>query len=565
MNSIDQKIETALERVTLSQSAKYRVKNKIQSAVSHPQKRVRGKLSVSAAVSLILASLLVISAAAIGGLSYFHALYGDQVETLTPYGITIGTSVQNEDVILTLHESVADEYTTAYIFSIRGLTETGKTLVTDNTLDLNACEISFWQTNKGDYSSHSYGIDNYQVTSVERIPPAENTDCQLYEVRQKYSGEDYQYLDIGLKRDNVTYYDDNNANYAIIPIESLREEDCEYYALYIISPETQDLILTFDDLELPLPESKTQVPGIEVQIDGYIQDYFMNEEGIARLSSYYPTSAVLTPLGLYVNDEHLSGSSLMYMNAVLVFNDDSEIELSELSNERISYMGYYGSYLSNSYAGAVYLFYNIMDTSTIKSLLFYNEIEFPFDGSTPFIRSSGRYLESACSKVLLWTITEQIESYVQALCPDTWTVTYANLDEPLLATGWGNIYYVNDDTLRFHRANQSNERDASFYISLTEISDGTLEEEARAMVEEINITHHAWGYENDLTFTVTGTGTYDGMEVIVVECGETDPGLYKRCIFAIYEGRLLTIEYDGYTGQPNDYAFDALLDLITFD
>jgi len=407
-------------------------------------------------------------------------------------------------------------------------------------------------------------INGKDITTIERTPPVENTDCQLYELDQKNSDGDYLYFNIGLRRDNVTYYADNNASYAIIPLESLRESDCEYYALYIISSEAQDLILTFDDLELTLPEATTKIPGVEVTIGGYMQDYFLNEVGTARISDDYPTSAVLTPLGLYVNDEHHTSMPLMYRNAALVCTDGSEINLSDISNDKLSYIDFTFHYVPDSFDGAVYLFNEILDTSTVKSLLLYGDIEIPFDGSAPFARSSGRTLELVGTKALLWDISEQIQSYVVSICPDTWTVTLHDSSESYLQTGWNSVTYLDDETLYFNRRNQENETDAYFNISLAETSGGALEDEARAKVEAMNVKHRARGYENDLTFTVTGTGTYNGIDVLAVECGESQPGLYKRCLFALYEGKLLTIEYDGYTGQPNDYAFDALLNLITF-
>ena len=82
MNHIDQKIERALQNVTFSQSAKYRVKSKISSAVQKPQGHLHKKLSAAAVFSITLAALLVVSVAAIGGLSYFKAIYGDEAETL---------------------------------------------------------------------------------------------------------------------------------------------------------------------------------------------------------------------------------------------------------------------------------------------------------------------------------------------------------------------------------------------------------------------------------------------------------------------------------------------------
>jgi len=554
MNHIDQKIETALERVTLSQSAKYRVKNKIQSAVSHPQNRVRGKRSAAAVVGIALASLLVISAAAIGGLTYFHAIYGDKAETLTPYGITIGTSAQNEDIVLTLHESVADDYATAYIFSIEGLTDKGKALVATNTLDQDAYETAFVKVNN---DRSVYPDDKLQDMQghyiLPTVIPPEVTDCKLYNVYQITPSGERKAFDIGLRLEDVTYDTLDNTAYTIIPIEALREENCEYYALYVITPETHQFTLTFDELELPLPEATTRIPGIEVIFDGYIEDYYLNEGGLSKIMSEYPTSAVLTPLGLYVNDSQTRLG--MYMSATLVFNDGCEQYLTDISNEKSCVVSWKLYYFTRSYQGAVYLFNEIMDVSTVKSLLFYDEIEFPVDGSAPFVRSSGRILDPNNPQLLWWKIQSQIRDYIIETCPDSQYVWK-------ISGGVSNteFYYG----YKIFNSGSLKENNSTFFIHFSDLSGGTLEEEARAMVEKLNDQKRG-RFGNDLTFNVTGTGVFNGIDVLVVECGETSPGLYKRCIFALVEGKLLTIEYDGYTGQPTDYAFDALLDLITFN
>ena len=558
-----QDLASAFDLLEPSQETKYNIKNAInQKTEGRKPFFKRFRRPALAMICFILASLLVISAAAIGGLTYFNALYGDKAETLIPYGIAIRTSAQNNDVVLTLHESVADEYATAYIFSITGLTDAGKSLVVNNTLGSNANETVFKQTNREEIHVYTVVIGTYETTSVERTPPEENADCQLYELhQQKKSDGDYLYFDIGLRRNNVMYNAENNASYVIIPIESLREEDCEYYALYIITPEAQQLTLTFSGLELSLPEAAARIPGVEVQIGGYIQDYFLNEGGMAQFTANFPISAVLTPLGLYIDDESIGGS-FGYRHAVLVFNDGSETELCAISNDQavVSWKAY-----PRFYQGTVYLFNEIIDVSTVKSLLFYYEIEFPFDGSAPFVRSSGRNLEQNGTRSQLWSIAEQIQTYVADVCPDTWSITSPFTGESLKQSGWHRVNYVNDETLYFNRTNREHERVASFAVSLTEAAGGTLEDEARAMVEKLNVQHHARGFENDLAFNVTGAGVYYGTEVLVVECGESLPDLYRRCIFALYEGKLLTIAYDGYTGHPNDYAFDVLLDLITFE
>lgn len=560
---LTKKSSGALECVTLSQDAKYRVKNKIHSASSHVQKHTGRKLSSAAVIAVTLVSLLVITGAAVG-ISMFSSIYGEKADVLTPYGTAIYTSAQNDDVVLTLHESVADEYATAYIFSIKGLTDAGKALIVSNTLDPNAYETAFLQVNgaKSVWPDNKFHDDQGNYIKPTVIPP-EITDCKIYNLRQKTSSGNFVDYNIGLRCDGVTYNAIDNTAYTLIPIESLREENREYYALYVITPETYQLTLTFDGLELSLPEATTHIPGVEIKIDGYIQDYFLNEEGMSHIMSKYPVSAVLTPLGLYVNDNHTR--SLMYKTATLVFNDGSELELSGISNEKSCVAPWKRNNLPrSSYQGAVYLFNEIIDISTVKSLLFYNEIEFPFDGSAPFVRSSGRTLKLANPRAQLWSLAEQILKHVDEICPDTWTVSNPYLSEPYQSTGWSGVNYVSDDTVNFQRMKQNFERDAFFTISLTETASGTLEDEARAMVEEMNIKHRACGYENDLIFNVTKTGIYNDIDVLVVECGESQPGLYKRCIFTLYEGKLLTIEYDGYTGQPTDYAFDALLALITF-
>ncbi len=564
LNRNDQKVERALTCVTLSQDAKYRIKNKINGASSRAQRRSGKKHSSAAVIAVTLVSLLVITAAAVGGLSLFNAIYGDNADVVTPYGIAIGTAAQNKDVLLTLHESVADEYATAYIFSVKGLTDAGKALVASNVLDPNADEIVFSQTNRGKTVVHTVIINNYTTTSVERTPPEENADCQLYELLQKKNPDgDYLYFDIGLRRNDVVYNAENNASYVIIPIESLREESREYYALYVITAETHQLTLTFGDLELPLPEATIQIPGREIRINGYIQDYFLTEEGMSKIMSDYPISAMLTPLGLYVNDNRTR--SLMYQYAALVFQDGGEKELSGISNDKTGIVSWKPRHFSNFYRGAVYLFNEIMDVQTVKSLLFYNEIEFPFDGNAPFVRSSGRTLNLENPKAQLWDLAEQIKNYVDEICPCAWMVTNPHLTDPYEFTGWFGVNYVSDDVVNFYRMRQDDSKDAIFTVSLTEMAGGTLEDEARAMVEKMNAQLYARGFENNLAFTVADGGACNGADVLVVECGESLPGLYKRCIFALYEGKLLTIAYDGYTGQPTDYAFDALLELITFN
>ena len=527
LNHIDQQVEQALASVTLSQDAKYRVKNRIHSASSHVQKHTGRKLSSAAVIAVTLVSLLVITGAAIG-ISMFNSIYGEKADVLTPYGITIGTSAQNNNVVLTLHESVADDYATAYIFSVRGLTDTGKALVMNNTLGLSGYQTKFKQQN---------------ISQGEFLP--EITNCKIYCVSQQTATGDFVDLNIGLRCDGMQYNVVDNASYVIIPIESLREENCEYYALYAITPETHQFTLTFDGLELPLPEATTHIPGVEIQIEGYIQDYFLTEEVKFKKMSDYPVSAVLTPLGLYVNDKHAGSMPVMYRNAVLVFSDGSEKELSEIAIDKAGVVSWNTSYFP-TYQGAVYLFNEIMDVSTVKSLLFYGEIEFPFDGSASFVRSSGRTLNPNNPKFLIWNIANQIHDYVIEVCPDPWTVIDPNTNKSVQETGWSDVKYYTYYILHFGRTVNNNDFD--FYISYTNSKGGTLEDEVKTLTKLVNLN-------------VLARGTYEDMEVLAIEqnVGYSD---YKRCIYALYKGNLWTIEYRAAPDLPNDYAFDALLDLI---
>ena len=95
------------EKYVMPQDMKYRVKNRISEKTKAGKPFV--KRSVSAMVSIVLASIMVFTAAAVGGVILLKAIYGENIDLIMPYSVLINTTAADENYELTLHEAVADE------------------------------------------------------------------------------------------------------------------------------------------------------------------------------------------------------------------------------------------------------------------------------------------------------------------------------------------------------------------------------------------------------------------------------------------------------------------------
>ncbi len=510
------------------------------------------KYPVKTVIALAVDSLLVLSAAAIGGVSYYKSNNGTGARQ--PRRTTIGTSAQNEDVLLTLHESVSDDYTTAYIFSVQSLTDAGKSLLNANTFDPDACRAVFEPADAEEPALETLANTEPAAIADEKTPLAQNIDSRSYTLEILSPSGDSVELNIGLRRKGLIDDAENSAVFAIRPIAAKGEENREFYSLDIICDAPQQLSLTFDGLEIPLSKATARNSGIEIGIGGCLRDYFQTEGKSAQTTSDYPDDAVLTPLGLYVNGGNQA--AFFYDHAKLVFNDGSEVGLNRLSQAEKEYCPSFFADADDSLS--VFLFKDLVDNSSLKSLVFFDEVEIPTDGGTPFVRSTGRKLKTSSDTDVVWTGVQRLRDYIAEVCP-----VPVGVQGSASENAWSNVKYGGKDTLCFDVVSDLDADKADrFFISYTEISGLALEQEARAMIEKCNTEQRAAGISRTLSFKIIKTGKLVGNQLIAVDCGETAPGYTKRCIFAIYGNRLVTVQYDSFKDGAAYQAFDELLKLF---
>ncbi len=404
------------EKYVMPQESKYRIKNKISEKATTKIGRPFFRRSVSAILSVVLASVLVITAAAVGGVVLFKSIYGDHLEPIMPYGERINLKAADENYELTLHEAVADEYTTAYIFSVKRLTV--GVSEPENRDESKMIFKGLWRLNaqNGFYSlsPNQEPLNSYNAHDTTQI--------------QMFTGGLYG-KQLKFLRTDAAFDAENTAQYLVRSIDDLKTEDTDYCAFYVINGEDQTLSIAIGEAggpEIELPKIARKTPSVTRSVQEYYRQYLkQNHPTLLFSGTQFADIVTVTPLGVYVsNTGDLRGISAdwasgaityvnkaFYRTAELVFHDGTKKTLNEMSQDEtgicVTDMG-------------VYLFDEVMDASLVKSFMIYETVEFPMDTALPVVdRATGDEIVPEYETIdLLFEMSSEITRYLDGMYPE---------------------------------------------------------------------------------------------------------------------------------------------------
>jgi len=544
------------EKYVMPQDMSYRVKNRISEKTMPKSKIPFFKRSASAMLSIILASVLVITAAAVGGVMLFKSIYGDNIEPIMPYSEQINLTAADQNYELTLHEAVADEYTTAYIFSIKRLT-VGASGAGENETSM--IFGGFWQNNDS--------VDRY----LEKYNPQDNPEIFIgYNGYDKFHTQIF-YAErnakddvcIVLIRQNVAYNAENGARYLIRQIDNLKTSDTDYYAIYVISGEDQVLSIGVgkeNGPELTLPKMTKKAPSVTRSVQEYYRQYLkQNHPTMIFSNSQLSDLITITPLAVYIKNtegyqyNHYLGNqrnynigyinSAFYSTAELVFDDGTEKSLSQMSQNEMG--------ITLSVTTGVYLFDEVLDTSLIKSFMVYDTVEFPMDATLPVIdRETGTEIVVKYEAIdLMLDRSSEIVSYLDGMYPE---------ERKEGKTYCGNPGYRSENSCKIIG------HDCEIIMSVYDITQGeTLAAAADRLLQEYPVKYN-WAILNSTVKDGTcslGNVRYADITASILG-GET---YHTHYFFFETGGKLVVMQLTENTNAWPYYSLDALLQLITFN
>jgi len=449
---------------------------------------------------------------------------------------------------------VADEYTTAYIFSVKRLTVgASKTTESDNPTIFSG----FWQSN--------YSVDRY----LEYCNPQDNPEkfigyngydkfqTQIFNANRK-AKED---ISIVLIRQGAAYNAENGARYLIRTIDNLKTTDTDYYAIYVINGEEPELSIGVgaeSGPEIALPKVTQKAPSVTRSVQEYYRQYLKKNHPTMIFSNASLSDLItITPLAVYIKNtpsyryNHYLGNrsnynidyinSAFYRTAELVFNDNTEKSLSEMSQNEMGIM------LSDTLG--VYLFDEVLDTSLVKSFMVYDTVEFPMDVNLPVIdREKGIEIVPKYEAMdLLYDIGTSLSGYLDSMYPEE--------------RKEGTIYcgkpgYLSENSCKI------NGHDCEIMLTAYELTGETLADAANRMTEEYR-TKYNWNVSN--VTTKDGTCSLGDVRYAEISFSILDGSASKMHIFFFEkDGKLITLQLNDKSEAWPYYSLDALLKLITF-
>ncbi len=532
------------EKYVMSQELKYRVKNRITEKTTEKSKMPFFKRSASAMLSIVLASILVITAAAVGGIALFKSVYGDNIESIMPYSEQINLTAADANYELKLCEAVADEYTTAYIFSIKRLAGNSAAQTQDEG------GMSFNGLGQANDKNGSYGVGSVSDLKVLGTFNAyDTTQIQMFTSA----------LDSRLKVlcTNIRYDAENAANYLIRTVDSLKTEDTDYYALYVINGEDQTLSIAVGadkGPEIALPKVTQKAPSVTRSVQDYYRQYLKQTDptvlyGSRRLAD----NVTITPLAIYVADKEKGIKAIwqsniikyidgaFYRTAELVFQDNTEKSLSEMSQDELGI-------IVNKTTG-VFLFNEVLDIGLVKSFLVYDTVEFPMDVNAPVIdRETGEQIVPKYETLdLMYDVGNGLASYIDSVYPAdrSQNKTYC----------WGPSYLTENSC-------KLNSYDYDITLTVYDGVEGeTLADAANRLFSE-NQAKYNWTFS--VIFEKDGTFSYGDIRYVDANVSVMGGAVGEyHYFFFESNGKLLVLQLN----QKSEgllYSLDAVKQLITF-
>ncbi len=538
------------EKYVLPQELKYRIKNRISEITATAKPFV--KRSVSAMASIILASVLVVTAAAVGGIALFKSIYGENIEPIMPYSEIINTKASDENYELTLHEAVADEYTTAYIFSVKRLT-VGVSKAIDNGSTM--IFKSFAQVN--------LNADRFLEYYNSQDNPEYFTTFNGYST---FENQIFAYQQLVLIRPNAAFKEENDAKYLIHAIDNLKTEDTDYYALYVINGENQTLNIGIGTCgswygnfsggpELTLPKMTQKAPSVTRSVQEYYRQYLKQTHPTMLFNGTRLADTVtITPLAVYVKStgalsssgmqragfmDYINGS--LYRSAELVFGDGTEKTLTEMSQDEMG--------IRISANTGIYLFNEVMDTSQVKSFMVYDTVEFPMDVNLPVIdRETGTEIVPKYEVFdLVFDLGNELVTYLDGMYPEERKEGYKYCGSPRYES-------ENSCTINGH--------DCMITLTGYELNGETFSAAADRMLQEYFMKYN-WAVSN--TTIKDGTCSLGNVRYADITASILGGAMtHTHYFFFETGGKLIVLQLNENTNAWPYYSLDALLQLITF-
>jgi len=531
------------EKYAMPQDMKYRVKNRIsEKSVKTKKPFVKG--SVTAMFSIVLASILVITVAAVGGMMLFQSIYGENLEPITPYGEKINLTAADENYELTLHEAVADEFTTAYIFSVKRLT-----VGVSEAESQDVGKITFkgmWQENR---QYGSYGIPHKREFST-RYNEYDTTHIQMF-IGGLFGKS------LKLLRTDAGFDAENTAQYLIRGIDNLKTEDTDYCALYVINGESQTLSIAIGEdrgPEIALPKMAQKAPSVTRPVQEYYRQYLkQTDPAILFGSGRLAETVTITPLAVYVTSTFDMGgakswwagsiryiNSSLFRNAKLVFSDGSEKTLNEMSQDEMGIM---------AFDKGVYLFDEVLDTALVKSFLIYDTVEFPMDTNLPVIdRETGTEIVPQYETMdLLYDAGTNLSNYLDSM--------YTG--ERKKGQSYGGNLHMEGDSCKIQ------EIDCTIFLTGYDAMEGEpLTDAASRLLEEYRVKYNRTVFDVAVKDGTCSLGSVRYADVTAsVSGGELH---HTHYFFFETNGKLVVMQLTQLK-ESWGYSLDAVLKLITFN
>jgi len=364
-----QDLANAFDLLEPSQEAKYNVRNTINAKTGGRKPFFkRFKRPALALTCFILASILVITAAAAGGVQLFSLIYGSEVANYEKYISAASETVSTENVNFTLEGVFYDGFQGVAIVSLEALNETGKELIEQFNTDIIG-HVEWSYPPSDDFT----GMEFYYKYNPD-------TDEQPILLCSKH-------MTIQIKDPQQTdWFDLASSLFTISPLTGALGDDKNYYKIYLFNGDTD-----MSGLQIGWTENgETVLTDFDVSlITNTIEiDCSETETAAETPTSINAYKIVVSPMAIYVLS-HTKNRLRIDDQFLVKFKDGSIYDLYDGGN--YGDPGVYGDYhafpdddsrkgySTSSRYGYVdtdinicsYTFGELVDISTIESVIFF--------------------------------------------------------------------------------------------------------------------------------------------------------------------------------------------------
>ncbi len=257
-----QDLANAFDLLGPSQEDKYNIKNAITKKTEGRKPFLkRFKRPVVAMTCFAIASILVITACAAGGIELFSLIYGSEVSKYEKYISEASEPVSTENVSFTLEGVLYDGYNGVAVVSLKALNETGRGLIEQFNQD-----ITFYK--EGGYGKQSRIGWVFYYQNPAQPDDDRRVVCSDHMIISK--DKDGNFSMAGFTISSLTGALGNDKNYyKIIWINSEKE----MFGLQIGWTDNEETVLTDFDVSLITNTIEIEYPEKEDETTGFISPY----------------------------------------------------------------------------------------------------------------------------------------------------------------------------------------------------------------------------------------------------------------------------------------------------